>query len=531
MVPVLSAEQMRAADRRSIDEIGLPGCVLMENAGAAVARVIRDRWPTARRIAVLCGRGNNGGDGFVVARRLGARALPVLLAGRRSDLKGDAALHAAAYERSGGRTVEVPDETAWAAAAGALAESDLLVDALLGTGLREAPAGVVARAIAVARSARNERGMPVVAVDLPSGVASDAGGLGWPTIEADLTVALAALKWGHVLPPACDAAGALVLAEIGVPDPVLIETGTRLGLLEGSDVREAFPPRRPGGHKGVHGHVLVVAGSLGKSGAAVLAGLGALRAGAGLVTVATPAATLPLVAAGRAELMTEPLPANGDAVGPESLARALELADTRDAVVLGPGLGQGPGVREFVAGFLARCPRPLVLDADGLNALAALWAGTGPAPLARTAATVLTPHPGEMARLLGGSAADVQHHRVEAARRLAQATGAVAVLKGQRTVVADPTGRSAVNPTGNPGLATAGTGDVLAGVAGALLARAADAWLAATAAVYVHGLAGDRACVARGAESLLAGDVADALGDAIQALQRGDADAALARIS
>jgi NAD(P)H-hydrate epimerase len=258
--------------------------------------------------------------------------------------------------------------------------------------------------------------------------------------------------------------------------------------------------------------------------------MGALRAGAGLVTVATPAAALPLVAAARPELMTEPLPASGDCVGSESLGRALELAEGRDAVVLGPGLGQGREVREFVASLLARCPRPIVLDADGLNAVAA-GRSMGALPgFPRAAKSVLTPHPGEAARLLGSSSAQVQEDRHAAARALAALSGGLVVLKGHRTVIAGAEGAAAVNPTGNAGMATGGSGDVLAGIVGALLARRSDPWLAASAAVYVHGRAGDLAAAQRGEEALIAGDLVEALGAAILSVQRGEEASGIARL-
>ena len=510
---------MRSADRRAIEQIGLPGAVLMENAGAALERAVRPRLQPGMALTILCGKGNNGGDGFVLARRLLDKRPVVLLLGRRLELAGDAALHAQAFERSGGRMREVANETvlaeAWSVRAG-----DLIVDAMLGTGLREAPRGVIAAAIARVRDAR-DFGTRVVAVDVPSGIPSDAVVPAWPFVEADATVTFAAPKWSHVLPPWCDAMGALEIVDIGIPRFAMLETGTRLGLLQAADVAPAFPARAPGSHKGDHGHVLVLAGSLGKTGAAVLSGFGALRAGAGLVTVATPAGALTAVASARAELMTEPLPSNQDTLGPESIGRALELASTRDAVVLGPGLGQGAAVRDFVLGFLAGYPGPLVVDADALNALAGAQGASTLPGLPRQAPTVLTPHPGEMARLLGTSSAEIQSHRVDAARRLAEISRAIAVLKGQRTLVAEWNAWTAVNPTGNPGLATAGSGDVLSGIVGALLARKQGAWLAATAAVFAHGLAGDHVAAERGQETLVAGDVAEGLGHAIQVLQAG----------
>jgi len=524
VIPVLDAEQMRAADRRAIDVLGIPAAVLMQNAGGAVARAVLARFPDRRRVVVLCGKGNNGGDGFVVANDLHERRPRVFLLARRDQLQGDAARQAAAYERSGGTILELPDESAWRQAQ-PLLDCDLIVDALLGTGLRQAPTGVFAEAIAAVREKRRA-GAAVVAVDLPSGLSSDRGAQEWPAIEADLTVAFAAPKWSHVLPPACDSVGELLVADIGIPDAALRETGPRLHLLEAMDAALGFPPRTPAAHKGDFGHVLVLAGSLGKTGAAVLAGTAALRAGAGLVTVATPAAVLSLVAAGRPELMTEPLPTRGETLSPESLTRALELAEARDAVVLGPGLGQGPEVQEFVSEFVASCARPMVIDADGLNALAA----ASLQGLPRQAATLLTPHPGEMARLLGRSTQEVQANRVESAQRLAQVTRGAVILKGQRSVVADASGQSAVNPNGNPGMASGGTGDVLSGIAGALLARHGDAWLAGCASVYVHGRAGDLAARERGQDALIAGDLNDWLGAAILSVQRGDEHPGIARV-
>jgi NAD(P)H-hydrate epimerase len=272
--------------------------------------------------------------------------------------------------------------------------------------------------------------------------------------------------------------------------------------------------------------VLIVAGSVGKSGAAILSACGALRAGAGLVTVATPAPALALVAAGRPEIMTEPLPVGGNGgLDREALARALALAKDKNAVVLGPGLGQDAATRDFVRGFAASCGAPLVIDADGLNALAEgapAGASAAAALSGRGGPTVVTPHPGEMARLVGSKAAEVQRRRLEVARGFAAESRAVVVLKGHRTLVAEPEGRVAVNPTGNPGLATGGTGDVLSGILGALLARGCDPWVAATAAVYVHGLAGDVAAGRLGQESLLAGDVIDALPEAIRSVGHAD---------
>ena len=520
---VLTADQMRAADRRTIDEVGLPGAVLMENAGAAVAAALRRRWPRARRILVLCGKGNNGGDGFVAARRLLDLGPQACLFSTRAAVEGDARVHMAAFERSGGRLQELPDEEAWRARREALlGGAEVVVDALLGTGLRNAPAGVLARVIADVEAYRRRSGIPLVAVDVPSGLSSDNGQTPWETLSADLTVTFAAPKRCHVLAPACDRVGELEVADIGIRPDVIAGTGTALGLLEAADAAAAFPPRDLAAHKGSFGHLLLVAGSVGKTGAAVLAAGAALRSGAGLVTVATPWPALPLVAAGRAELMTEALPvsASGD-LEPGAVDRALELARLRHGVVLGPGLGDHPATRAFVLRFVRECPRPLLLDADGLNAFAGDSGALAEALRERGAASVLTPHPGEMARLVGSSVPEVQARRLETAQALAASTRGLVVLKGRRSVIAHPDGRAAVNPTGNPGMATGGTGDALAGMVGALLARGLDAWQAAIAGVYLHGLAGDLAAERLGPESLLAQDLIEALPEAIRRLGPG----------
>jgi ADP-dependent NAD(P)H-hydrate dehydratase / NAD(P)H-hydrate epimerase len=520
MIPVLTAAEMREADRRAIEERGVPGLVLMENAGAAVAAALRERYPAARRVAVVCGKGNNGGDGFVAARHLLDLAPGVYLLARRQDVKGDAAAHLEKLQAEGGVVQEAPDEAAWEAVSAQALDCDVMVDAILGTGLREAPTGLPRRVINdAAQAAAN--GLPVVAVDVPSGLSSDTGDVRWDHVRAALTVTFAAPKYCHVLPRACDRVGELTIADIGIPAAVL---GGRhaLWLLEPRDAAAAWPPRDPDANKGTYGRILVVAGSVGKTGAAVLAGLGALRAGAGLVTVATPASALPLVAVARPELMTEPLaeaPDGGLHAG--ALERALEMAHARDAVVIGPGLGQAPGTRAFVQAFVGRCQVPVVVDADALNAFGASESAPPALELLRRSrSTVLTPHPGEMARLLGGSARHIQERRLAAAQELAAATNAVVVLKGRRTIVADGE-KAAVNPTGNPGMATGGTGDVLSGIVGALLARGGDAWTAATAAVYAHGLAGDLAAERLGQESMLAGDLADALSGALRSLEVG----------
>jgi len=516
MIPVLTAGQMREADRRTIEGGGTPGLVLMESAGRAVADAIRRRFPDARRPLILCGKGNNGGDGFVGARHLLSLGPKVALLGERGEVRGDAQAQLGALERAGGIIEEIADAASWERFRPSLDDADLIVDALLGTGLRGQPTGISALAVAdLAR--RSHAQAPIVAVDIPSGVSSDTGNVSWPTVTAALTVTFGAPKVGHVLPPACDRCGELVVADIGISAVTIDGLAPELSLIEDADVRAVYPPRPPASHKGSFGHLLIIGGSVGKTGAAGLAAAAALRSGVGLVTVATPAPALSAVAAWRAEAMTEPLPASADGtVDRSGVDRALAAARERDAVVLGPGLGLCESSRDFVRTFVARCPVPLLVDADGLNAIAAGGRSARARLLQRPLPTIVTPHPGEMGRLVGTTAEEVQRRRLETARDLARETGAVVVLKGQRTLVARPRGSSAVNPTGNPGMATGGTGDVLAGMIGALLARGTEAWAAACAGVYLHGAAGDVAGERKGQESLVAMDVVDVLPDAFR---------------
>ena len=508
---MFTAAEMRALDARAIGALGIPGPRLMEAAGAGAARQIaRDFAPIrGKRVVILAGRGNNGGDGFVAARHLRARGARVetFLLGRRSDVRGDAA---GALGRWRGTVREVAAEDGLPPVIRALAGAHVVVDALLGTGLTGPTQGLTARAI----EAVNAAGRPVAALDLPSGLPADGGALLGPTVAAARTYTFAGLKRSLVLHPAAAHAGQVSVVDIGIPAAEAAR-GITTFLLEAADVAPAFPPRPPHAHKGHQGHLLVVAGSRGKSGAAALAGRAALRAGAGLCTIATPASQQPIVAALAAEYMTEPL-AETAAGG---LARAaLEpieaLAAARDALAVGPGLGVEPETVELVRALVRGAARPMVVDADGLNALAGLAGGLREARGPRA----LTPHPGEMARLLGIGADAVQADRIETARAFATAHRVHLALKGAGTVVAAPDGRVFVNPTGNPGLASGGTGDVLTGLVGALLARGLDALLALQAGCYVHGLAGDLGAADVGEDGLVASDVVERIPAAIRSL-------------
>jgi hydroxyethylthiazole kinase-like uncharacterized protein yjeF len=520
---VLSAAQMRAVDKAAIEGLGVPGAVLMENAGRGVAALImRERPVAGRDVRVVCGVGQNGGDGFVIARHLanaGAR-VTVLLAAPRAKLAGDADLFARVVERDPRITLRdgsTADVAGWRLL---LAGAEVLVDAVFGTGLRSDVTGAPAAAIQAMNSTPALR----VAVDLPSGLDADTGKVRGLAVEAHLTATMGARKLGLVLDPEAPV-GRLEVVDLGVSIEALADAARALGPLchwiESGEIAAILPRRGPGGHKGTAGHVLVIAGSPGKTGAAALVGRAALRAGAGLVTVASNAAGQAALDAKVLETMTASYAAGDDADG-ASYDLLAQLAGRMKAVALGPGIPTGPGMGTLVRRLVRELPLPMVVDADGLNQL-----GTEAAALVRAAPAprVLTPHPGEMARLMGTSTAEVQADRLGQARRLAAAANAVVVLKGARTVIAAPDGTAHVNPAANPSLGTAGSGDVLTGVIAALCGQGLSILDAARAGVHLHGLAAADATRVLGTRHLVAGDLPDAIARVSEAqLRAGGAD-------
>ncbi len=509
---VLDSAQMREADRRTIEEIGIPSLVLMENAGRQVVAAMEATFEDLadKRVALICGRGNNGGDGFVVARTLRQRGMDVavFLIGRVADVKGDARVNLEILGRLGITVVEVADEEAWELHASEVADCGTIVDAIFGTGLARPLDGMLETVVADL----NGLGLPIVSIDLPSGLSGDSAEPMGPSIDATMTVTLAAPKVALVLPPADARAGDLVVADIGIPVEVLDAVeGPRIEILTRARMRELIGPRPREAHKGDFGRVLVVAGSLGKTGAAHLAARGALRSGAGLVTIATPRACLPILAAMAPEYMTEPLADTADGtIDFSALDAVLELP--AEIIAVGPGIGTSPSTVAFMHALIERSGVPLLIDADGLNA----FAGDPDRLRGRDGLDIIvTPHPGEMARLLGISSADVQKDRMAAARRLAVEHQLHVVLKGHRTLVATPEGDVYINLTGNPGMATGGTGDVLTGVVAGWFVQLLDAQAACALAVYLHGLAGDLAEADEGEVAMTAVDVAEHLGDAV----------------
>ncbi len=509
---VLNTEQMREADRRTIEEIGIPSIVLMENAGRQAVAAMEAAFDdlATSRVGVLCGRGSNGGDGFVVARTLVQRGVDtaVFLLGSVAEVRGDARANLEILGRIGVTVVEITDAQEWELHFSELTDCGLIVDAILGTGFRGRLTGLLETVVADL----NGLGVPIVAIDLPTGVSADSATLDGPAVEASMTVTLGAPKIPLVFPPADVHAGDLVIADIGIPLPLFDELdGQHLELLTRERMREIVPARAADSHKGDFGRVLVVAGSTGRTGAAHLAALGALRSGAGLVTVATPRSCLPIVAAMAPEYMTEPLDETpAGTVDFAAVDRVLDL--NADVIAVGPGLGQDPGTAAFVQALVERSGVPLVLDADALNA----FVGDPDRLMGRDEVSVIiTPHPGEMARLLNTSIEAVQHDRVRHAREFAATHRVHVVLKGHRTLIAAPDGRTFVNLTGNAGMATGGTGDLLTGMIAAWFAQLLDAEAASKLAVYLHGTAGDLAEADEGEVALVAGDMAARLGDAV----------------
>lgn len=512
---VLTLAESKELDRYAIEELGIPGPVLMENAALGVVDALGERYPDARRVAVVCGPGNNGGDGFAVARQLAARGydVDVLAAAFSSAPAADARLQRAILERSEVAVEELSPDAIDALEA-RLSRCDLVVDALFGVGLSRPLAGPWARLVEAIAGARR----PVVAVDLPSGLDGDRPAPIGPAVRADLTVTFLAPKPALVLSPSAALAGEVVVADLGFPARLEGGPGS-LHLLLAEELAAELPRRAPAAHKGDFGHVLLVAGGPGMIGAAVLAARAAVAGGAGLVTVAAPVGCEAALAAACPEAMTLPLPADGSdpSSGAEIVATLRVAAEARTVVAIGPGLGRRTATAEWVRELVLEVERPLVLDADGLAA----FAGRLDELARRPATTVLTPHPGELGGLLGRSTAEIQADRLAAAREAALRSGAVVVLKGERTVVAAPDGEAWINPTGNAGMASGGAGDVLTGLVAARLAQGDEADFAACLSVHLHGSAGDLALERAGGPAVPASQLVAALGAAWARLAEG----------
>ena len=518
MRKILTADQMREIDRLTIEERGVVGLVLMENAGLRVYELLAERYSPLedQRIVILCGKGNNGGDGLVVARHLVVKALSaglqVVLLGDPERLKGDAAANYKMLRAVDFEPIAVDDSEGWRQLRPKLLPATIVLDALLGTGLRGPTEGLLLEVIRDLNT--NFQHASIVAVDMPSGLPSDSGEPLGEAVRACHTVTFTAPKVSQIFPPNCEAVGNLRVAPIGTA-PSLLESNPdlKLSLAEPSDFAPLFAPRDRSAHKGDFGHVLVIGGSRATPGAVLMAGTSALRAGAGLVTVATAESATAAVVSHTPELMTIPVPEADDGSMPADAFQP-NWTERATVVALGPGIGTKPANQELVRRVVREAGLPMVVDADGLTALASDESDWGSA----SRVLVLTPHPGEMSRLTGLPAAEIQNRRVEIAREFARRRGVYLVLKGHRTLTATPDGRVLVNPTGTPGMASGGSGDILTGMIAGLLAQftAAPPELVVAAAVYLHGLAAELAAEEGSEQSMLATDILSCLPRAIR---------------
>ncbi|MGE5581933.1 MAG: NAD(P)H-hydrate dehydratase [Bacillota bacterium] len=481
---VASAEQMRKIDSLTQESYGVPGLILMERAALGIIEALEDRFGELRgkKVYICCGKGNNGGDGLALARLLGEKkaAVTAVLAFDPDLYRGLALENLKLAEKFGVRLLQWGSLTP-----GELSGADFLVDALLGTGAQGSPEGVLAEII----RRINEVNKPVIAVDLPSGIQVDTGQISNPTIKACLTVTFGLPKPGLLCYPGADYCGNLIVKQVGFPEELLHSPELKINYPTAAEIRSLLPQRLSTAHKGSNGHVLVVGGSPGMTGAVSLACLGALRSGCGLVTAGL-----------RMDLPFWEKPAEVMVVSWPDL---LHSWDNYRSIVFGPGLSKMEDGESFLYGLLERAKAPLVIDADGLNLLAAnkkLFKYINQP-------VILTPHPGEMARLTGLTVPEVQADRLGTARRFAEEWKVYLILKGTRTVIAAPDGFTFINPTGNPGMATGGMGDVLAGMIGGLAAQGMDIFNAGVAAVYIHGLAGDLAAEEMGCRGMVAGDL------------------------
>jgi ADP-dependent NAD(P)H-hydrate dehydratase / NAD(P)H-hydrate epimerase len=505
---IVTAAEMRAIDRATSESFGVPSLVLMENAGTAVSDFVLGDYPAARSVGVVCGKGNNGGDGFVAARKLmeAGRQVRLLLLCEPGDLRGDAE---AMFRKLPLKPVLArTSEEFKSAAAQAVFDCDVLLDAILGTGFRPPVSGLYAEAIQLFFQVRT----PIVAVDIPSGLDADAmnAAHAGPVVPACATVTFTAPRPAHVFSPAMK--GTVVVAHIGSPEEA-IQSALNLELITPRDLAEVAVPRPRDSNKGMYGHVLVIGGSLGKAGAAGMAGMAALRAGAGLVTVATAQSVLTTVAGYAPELMTEPLPeteAGTISLRAREYGRLDGIIKGKTVLAIGPGISRQTETSELVRMLVKTSSLPMVLDADGLNAFEGRAQELTGRPL------VITPHPGEMSRLAQLSTKQIQENRLQVARDFATRHGIITVLKGNRTLVAQADGKVWVNPTGNPGMASGGMGDILTGLVAGMLGQTKNASMAVLAAVYLHGLAGDVACEKMGEQSLIATDLLAALPEAFR---------------
>ena len=505
---------MREIDRRSIEDLGIPGQDLMERAGSAVAVAVESLLPPDRPeplVIILAGKGNNGGDALVAGRRLSGKGIKTLtfLLAEALALKGDAALNLNRLARDRAPLRELGDDEELSSLRKILPGADLIVDGIFGTGFKGPARGMAAEVIKLVNQTTSINPMiQVIAIDIPSGLDGETGKVEGSAIRADRTVTMGLPKTGMVRGDGLNYCGRIISADIGFPPAVIDEVSTDIELITGSELSGLIPPRPRSSHKGDYGHLLILAGSPGMTGAAALSSMAALRAGAGLVTLGIPESLNPILEEKCTEVMTLPLPETATgSLSPDAISPILDFCRKIDVVAIGPGLSRNPGTGELVRELVRSCPVPLIIDADGLNLIAEDLS------ILRCAASglTLTPHPGEAYRLTGLTREELFADREGIARKFARKNNLILVLKGAGTLIALPEGPLRINLTGNPGLATGGTGDILTGLIAGFMAQGVEAGAAACLGVYVHGAAGDKAAEKVGEISLIASDLLETI--------------------
>ncbi|MGQ9776950.1 MAG: NAD(P)H-hydrate dehydratase [Thermodesulfobacteriota bacterium] len=502
---VATAEQMQELDRRAMESFRIPGVVLMENAGRGATEEILKAFPDLekKRVVIISGKGNNGGDGLVIARYLMNRGISVkvFLLTEPKTLRGDAEIQYSIFQRMKGEVISVPSSKDYQKTKKDIEKADIIVDAIFGTGLDAEVRGYYREVI----DHLNTLEKPIVAIDIPSGLSADTGKPLGTAVRAKLTLTFGLPKIGLLISPGVEYVGKLKVIDIGYPKSLIEDEKIHTYLIEKDEIKKwFFVPRRLDTHKGDYGHLLVIAGSVGKTGAAAMACEAALRMGAGLVTLAIPKSLNPIMEMKLTEVMTEPLPeTQKQTLSLKAYSSILRLCENKKAVLIGPGIGTNPETQTLILKLIKTLTLPMILDADGLNALA-----TQPKLLPLNhPLLILTPHPGEMARLIHSTSKEIQENRIGISRNFSQTHRLYLVLKGFRTLIATPKGEVYINPTGNPGLASGGTGDVLSGMIGGLICQGFDPLHALQAAVYLHGLAGDEVAKEIGEKSLVATDL------------------------
>jgi NAD(P)H-hydrate epimerase len=501
---VVTGREMADLDKAAIEGIGIPSLLLMENAGRGVADSIKERYPNCKKAVVIVGRGNNGGDGLVVARYLINSGVEVktFIIGEKEKLSPPTKTNASILEGMKAPIKYIQDVKEVAAE---MEKTDLVIDALLGIGIKGEVRGLYRKVIELINASQN-----IVAVDIPSGLEASSGQIAGVCVKANLTVTMELPKLGLLLYPGREYVGELVVKKIGYPTRLVEEFETNLELVEDALVKKKMPPRKPYSHKGTYGRVFVLAGSVGMTGAAALTAESALRAGAGLVTLGIPQSLNPILEEKLTEVITRPLPEIDGALSPEALSQIEDILKEQDVLAVGPGISQRPQTAQLIRELLPKMKLPLVIDADGVNNLTVDILNELNAP------TILTPHPGELSRLIKKPIAQIERDRVGTAKEFACNYNVVLVLKGVPTVTSLPSGEVYINPTGNSGLASGGSGDVLTGIIAGLLAQGAKPGEAGFMGAYIHGLIADLLKEELGERAMIAGDLVRKMPEALK---------------